>query len=106
MSWCQPVRMLSPFRWCVRWDTALISRGQRETTMIRPTTPEETPVLVEIATGTKVFKPHELLTLQEVLDEYHEANQGFGHRAVTYEKDGRPIGFAYYAPTAMTDQTW
>ena len=25
---------------------------------------------------------------------------------VTYEKDGRAIGFAYYAPTAMTDQTW
>ena len=74
--------------------------------MIRPTTPEETPVLVEIATGTKVFKPHELLTLQEVLDEYHEANHGYGHRAVTYEKDGRAIGFAYYAPTAMTDQTW
>jgi ribosomal protein S18 acetylase RimI-like enzyme len=25
---------------------------------------------------------------------------------VTLEQDGRPAGFAYYAPAAMTDNTW
>src|SRR5207247_4454148 len=25
---------------------------------------------------------------------------------VSYERDGRQIGFAYYAPAAMTDRTW
>jgi GNAT superfamily N-acetyltransferase len=74
--------------------------------MIRLTTPEDTPALVEIARGTGVFKPIELVALQEVLDDYHAHEQEQGHRAVTYAQDGRPIGFAYYAPAAMTDRTW
>jgi ribosomal protein S18 acetylase RimI-like enzyme len=44
--------------------------------------------------------------LQEVLDDYHASNQAEGHCCVTYEKDGQIIGFAYYAPAAMTDRTW
>ena len=28
------------------------------------------------------------------------------HRCVTFEQDGQPIGFAYFAPTPMTDRTW
>jgi ribosomal protein S18 acetylase RimI-like enzyme len=74
--------------------------------MIRPTTPADTPALVEIARGTAVFKPLEIEALQEVLDDYHAENHAHGHRAVTYEQDGRPVGFAYYAPAAMTDRTW
>ena len=31
---------------------------------------------------------------------------GQGHRSITYEKEGQVIGFAYYAPAAMTDRTW
>jgi GNAT superfamily N-acetyltransferase len=83
-----------------------VSIRPEKNAMIRPTTPEETPTLVALAGGTKVFKPHELEALQEVLDEYHAANHSFGHRAVSYEKDGKVIGFAYYAPAAMTDHTW
>jgi GNAT superfamily N-acetyltransferase len=41
-----------------------------------------------------------------VLDDYHAEAQAEGHRAVTFEQDGRAIGFAYYAPTAMTEGTW
>ena len=74
--------------------------------MIRPSVPEETPALVAIAHGTNVFKPHELIALEEVLDEYYADNHQHGHQAVTYEKDKQAIGFAYYAPTAMTDRTW
>jgi ribosomal protein S18 acetylase RimI-like enzyme len=74
--------------------------------MIRPTVPEETPRLVELAQETDVFKPHEIIALREVLDDYHAFNRAQGHRSITYERDGRVIGFAYYAPAAMTDRTW
>ena len=74
--------------------------------MIRPTTPEDTQVLRAIAEGTGVFKPTELDALVEVLDDYHATNRGYGHVAVTLELEGRPVGFAYYAPAAMADRTW
>src|SRR5262245_65689766 len=74
--------------------------------MIRPTVPDETPTLIKLAEGTGVFKPHEMVALNEVLDDYHASNHADGHRCVTYEQDGHIIGFAYYAPAAMTDRTW
>ena len=74
--------------------------------MIRPTMPDDTPALLEIARGTGVFKPIEIIALQEVLDDYHAREHANGHRAVTSERDGRAVGFAYYAPAAMTDRTW
>jgi GNAT superfamily N-acetyltransferase len=74
--------------------------------MIRPTREDETEILKEMARGTGVFKPLEIDALREVLDEYHEGNHQLGHKAITYELHGRPIGFAYYAPTAMTEATW
>src|SRR6266566_596091 len=77
-----------------------------ELAMIRPTVPEDTPGLVALAEGTTVFKPLEIQALREVLDDYHAHEKEVGHRCVTYEKDGEIIGFAYYAPAAMTDRTW
>jgi ribosomal protein S18 acetylase RimI-like enzyme len=74
--------------------------------MIRITTRSETDQLIALAEGTGVFKPLELDALREVLDDYHNAQDPAGHRARTLELDGQPIGFAYYAPTAMTDRTW
>jgi GNAT superfamily N-acetyltransferase len=74
--------------------------------MIRATVPGDTPHLLDIARDTGVFKPMELVALEEVLDDYHATNQIQGHRSVTIEQAGRPIGFAYYAPAAMTDRTW
>jgi GNAT superfamily N-acetyltransferase len=74
--------------------------------MIRPTVPQDTPALVALTKATGVFKHLEIEALQEVLDDYHEFNHSEGHRAVTYEQEGQPIGFAYYAPAAMTDRTW
>jgi GNAT superfamily N-acetyltransferase len=74
--------------------------------MIRPTHPQETGHLMAIARGTGVFKPIEIEALEEVLDDYHDGNLHQGHQAVTFEQDGRAIGFAYYAPTPMTDRTW
>jgi ribosomal protein S18 acetylase RimI-like enzyme len=74
--------------------------------MIRPTTTEETDLLVALTEETGVFKPHEVVALREVLNEYHESNHEYGHQAVTYMDHGKPIGFAYFAPAAMTDRTW
>src|SRR5207302_1260088 len=78
----------------------------RATPMIRPTIPADTPTLVAIAEGTGVFKPIEIEALQEVLDDYHADNKEIGHRSITDERNGEVVGFAYYAPTAMTDRTW
>src|SRR6266851_7178856 len=74
--------------------------------MIRPTIPEDTPSLLALADETKVFKPLEIQALQEVLDDYHAHEKEVGHRSITFEKDGAVLGFAYYAPAAMTDRTW
>ncbi len=74
--------------------------------MIRPAVPGDTPALLLIAQGTGVFKPLEIEALKEVLDDYHGHGLQPGHHTITYEQDGRVVGFAYYAPTAMTDRTW
>lgn len=74
--------------------------------MIRPTTPADTPALLQLTEETGFFKPVEIEALREVLDDYHYANHEYGHCAVTYEDEGKIVGFAYYAPAAMTDRTW
>src|SRR2546429_281125 len=74
--------------------------------MIRPTVPADTPTLVKLTDATGVFKKLEIEALQEVLDDFHAANHKLGHQSVTFEEAGRILGFAYYAPAAMTDRTW
>jgi ribosomal protein S18 acetylase RimI-like enzyme len=74
--------------------------------MIRATKSSDTPALLELTRGTGVFKPHEIVALDEVLADYHASSHQHGHKAVTYEKDGQILGYAYYAPAAMTDRTW
>ena len=59
-----------------------------------------------MARETEAFKPIEIQALQEVLDDYHAFNHKHGHVALTFEKDSHILGFAYYAPAAMTDRTW
>jgi ribosomal protein S18 acetylase RimI-like enzyme len=74
--------------------------------MIRPVTPTDTPALLSLTEATGVFKKHEIQALQEVLDEYHASNHGYGHVAVVDERDGRIAAYAYYAPADMADRTW
>jgi len=74
--------------------------------MIRPTVPDDTPALLELTDATGVFKPHEIVALEEVLADYHAANREAGHVCVTEEADGRILGYAYYAPAAMTERSW
>src|SRR5260221_191040 len=74
--------------------------------MMRPTLPEDTDRLLQLVKDTGVFKPHEVETLREVLDEYHAENHKFNHHSITMVQDERIVGFAYFAPAAMTDRTW
>ena len=74
--------------------------------MIRPTVPEDTPALLAMTEGTGLFLPIDLEALDSVLMAYHDDNEDDGHRCVTYEDHGQIVGFAYFAPAAMTDRTW
>ena len=74
--------------------------------MIRPTLPGDSRAILHLATRTGVFKPHEIQALDEVLTDYHATNQRQGHRSVTFHEGHEILGFAYYAPAAMTDRTW
>ena len=80
--------------------------SQSETLGLRESEPAETPDLLALAEGTGAFKPIEIQALKEVLDDYHAHERANGHRCVTAWQDGRPIGFAYWAPAEMTDRTW
>ena len=73
---------------------------------IRTTIPADIDPLVELTRQTGVFKPHEMQALVEVLVDYFSANHELEHHCVTYETTGQILGFAYYAPAAMTDRTW
>jgi GNAT superfamily N-acetyltransferase len=77
-----------------------------EPVMIRSAVPGDTPTLVALARETGVFKPQEIQTLREVLDDYHATNQAAGHLAVVLEQDGAVLGFAYYAPSCMAERLW
>ncbi len=74
--------------------------------MIRASTPADVTALVALTEGTRVFKPHEIEALREVLGDYFTLNHEHGHVAITWEVGGQIHGFAYYAPAAMTDRTW
>ena len=75
--------------------------------MIRPATEADTPTLLALTAGTGYFKPMEVETLEEVLDDFHATNRDqFGHRCVVWEENGRILGYAYHAPEEMTDRTW
>jgi ribosomal protein S18 acetylase RimI-like enzyme len=74
--------------------------------VIRPTVPNDTKPVLALASRTGVFKPHEIQALDEVLSDFHARNKNQDHCSITFEEGGEVLGFAYYAPAAMTDRTW
>ncbi len=75
-------------------------------TTISPTTPADIEALIRMTAATGLFKPMEVQALREVLDDYFAVNWKHGHVSITCEEAGRLLGFAYYAPAAMTEGTW
>ena len=74
--------------------------------MIRTTLETETDVLWKSPREPGFSSHWRSWHSKEVLGDYHAGNDHADHRAMTLEQDGQPVGFAYYAPTAMTDRTW
>lgn len=74
--------------------------------MLRPITPDDTPELTALVDGTDFFKPFEVETLEEVLNEYHAIYAEQGHVAWGWEEGGKLIGFTYHAPAIMTERAW
>ncbi len=74
--------------------------------MIRPTLPADSSEIVRLADATGVFKPLEIVALSEVLADFFTTNHAHGHQAITFLDDVTTLGFAYFAPAAMTDRTW
>jgi ribosomal protein S18 acetylase RimI-like enzyme len=74
--------------------------------VIRPALPDDTPILLHLTATTGVFKAHEVEALDEVLADYHGGHVGSDHVCVVDVRDGKIVGYAYYAPDIMTDRTW
>lgn len=74
--------------------------------MIRPTTPADIDTLVRLTEATGLFKPIEVVALREVLDDFFATHHADDHHALTLERDGELLGFAYYGPAPMTERTW
>jgi GNAT superfamily N-acetyltransferase len=74
--------------------------------MIRPTIPDDAVELIAITNATDKFRPIEVEALAEVLHDYFARDHKAGHVCVTFERDRQVLGFAYYAPAAMTDRGW
>jgi GNAT superfamily N-acetyltransferase len=61
--------------------------------------------VVSLAEGTQVFTPHEIIGLQEDL-ENHLAGHEPQDRILVLEHAGRTVGFAHYGPAEITQGTW
>jgi ribosomal protein S18 acetylase RimI-like enzyme len=74
--------------------------------MLRACEPSDTAALLALAEGTGAFKPHEIQVLGEVLLDYHAHEHANGHRCITAWDASGAAGFAYWAPTPMTDRSF
>jgi len=74
--------------------------------LIRPTEPGDTRSILTLAAETAVFKPHEIVALEEVLCDFFATNKALGHRSLTAVEEIGVAGFAYFAPAAMTERGW
>jgi ribosomal protein S18 acetylase RimI-like enzyme len=74
--------------------------------VIRPIQAADSHAILALATETAVFKPHEIVALDEVLSDYFATNKALGHQAARFDHGDQILGFAYWAPAAMTDRTW
>jgi len=73
--------------------------------MIRPTTPNDTPVLIALADATGLFTPSSLELLHQMLVDSLERGSDAERFWITDDDNG-PVGVAYCELERMTDRTW
>lgn len=75
-------------------------------THIRPTTAEDAPAILSMASFEPLFSREEANCVEELLTDYLERPDHNGYHFLTAESDGRVTGFACYGPTPMTQGTF
>lgn len=74
--------------------------------MIRPTKPDDSGAIINLAVATGLFAVDETEALAKVLADYFSGNLDDGHLWVIDEAEGKLHGVAYYAPAPFADGTW
>ena len=74
--------------------------------MIRSVVPADTPALVALSGSSGLFKPDELDAIRAMLEDYHASKVGQGHRILTFDEGGDPLGIAYFAQREFADRVW
>lgn len=73
---------------------------------IRPTRPDDVGVLIDMTRRTGVFRPIEIVALEEVLADYLKQPFGESYHCYSFERDAQVLGFECHGPNTMTDRTW
>jgi ribosomal protein S18 acetylase RimI-like enzyme len=73
--------------------------------MIRPTTPGDTPALLDLAVAAGLFQRDQLDFLRDLLADYFAGDAGGSSFWITDDEHG-PVGVAYVEAERLTDGTW
>jgi ribosomal protein S18 acetylase RimI-like enzyme len=73
---------------------------------IRTTLADDSPFILEIASGEPLFSPQEADTVGELLQDYLHRPDHNGYYFMTAEANGAVAGFACYGPTPLTHGTY
>lgn len=75
-------------------------------TLIRPTLPQDTSAILQMAAAEPLFTPEEADTVAELLKDYLEKPDHNGYFFLTAEVESQLAGFACYGPTSLTKGTF
>ena len=73
---------------------------------IRPTLPQDTAAILQMAASEPLFTPEEADTVEELLNDYLQKPDHHGYFFLTAELDGQVAGFACHGPTSLTKGTF
>lgn len=87
-------------------DTTKTPRHQENDFKLRPMRPQDVAALVRITRDTGFFRPDEVTTAQEVLEECVAKGESSGYYVHVSEESGNPLGYVCFGPTPLTIGTW
>lgn len=82
------------------------SRKIRWKNMIRPFVSEDAPRILEIAASTGVFKPREMVDLENRLGEFASGQQAEDEYFVVWEQDDLVLGFVDFGVESFCEDLW